>query len=155
MLGLQYKAKGIKMKNKQPQVGIGVIVCKDNNVLLGKRKNSHGAGAWSFPGGHLEFNEAIEDCAIREVFEETGLTVANLQKVTFINDIFPADEKHYVTLYLVADWVAGEAELKEPDKCEGWEWFSWDALPEPLWSGIVELVAQGYIDSYFIKRSVS
>lgn len=41
--------------NKSPKVGIGVIVRKDNQILLGKRKNSHGDGCWAFPGGHLEY----------------------------------------------------------------------------------------------------
>ena len=42
---------------KFPRVGIGVIIRKDNKILLGKRKNAHGEGSWCFPGGHLEFNE--------------------------------------------------------------------------------------------------
>ncbi|PIN92058.1 hypothetical protein CO154_01270 [Candidatus Pacearchaeota archaeon CG_4_9_14_3_um_filter_31_7] len=52
-----------------PKVGVGVIVIKDNKVLLGKRKNAHGEGSLCFPGGHLEFNEKVEDAAEREVFE--------------------------------------------------------------------------------------
>ena len=63
----------------RPLIGIAVIVVKDNRVLLGKRKNAHGAGSWAFPGGHLEFNEFIEACAVREVFEETGLKIKNLR----------------------------------------------------------------------------
>ena len=42
-----------------PRVGIAAIVKKDNKVLLGKRKGSHGSGAWNFPGGHLEFFETL------------------------------------------------------------------------------------------------
>jgi 8-oxo-dGTP diphosphatase len=42
---------------KRPLIGVAVIVMKDDRVLLGKRKNSHGADTWAFPGGHLEFNE--------------------------------------------------------------------------------------------------
>ena len=59
--------------DNRPKIGFGVIVIKDNKVLLGKRKNAHGEGFWCFPGGHLEFNEEIGDCAVREVKEETGI----------------------------------------------------------------------------------
>ena len=41
------------------KVGIGVIVLKDGKVLLGKRKNAHGEGSWSFGGGHLEFSVTV------------------------------------------------------------------------------------------------
>ena len=60
------------MENR-PRIGVVVIIKKDNKILFGKRKGSHGEGSWSFPGGHLEFNENIEDCAVREVLEETGI----------------------------------------------------------------------------------
>ena len=58
------------MESKCPKVGVGVAVVKDGKVLLGKRKNAHGEGTWSFPGGHLEYKESWEDCAIRETLEE-------------------------------------------------------------------------------------
>jgi len=63
--------------DKRPLIGVAVIVIKENRVLLGKRKNSHGSGTWAFPGGHLEFNESIEDCARREVL------ITNLLKLNF------------------------------------------------------------------------
>ena len=61
------------MEEKIPRVGLAVIIKKEGKVLLGKRKNSHGNNTWNFPGGHLEFGEDFEDCALREVKEETGL----------------------------------------------------------------------------------
>lgn len=67
--------------NERPKVGIGVIVRKEGKVLLGKRKNSHGAGSWAFPGGHLEYGESWEECARREVKEETGIAIKNMGKV--------------------------------------------------------------------------
>jgi len=67
--------------DKKPKVGVGIIVIKDNKVLLGKRKNSHGEGSWCFPGGHLEFNESLENCAKREVLEETGIEIKNIIKI--------------------------------------------------------------------------
>lgn len=37
------------MENNRPKVGVGVAIIKDGKVLLGKRKNAHGEGTWSFP----------------------------------------------------------------------------------------------------------
>lgn len=116
---------------KRPKVGLGVAVIKDGKVLQGKRKGSQGAATWAFPGGHLEFGESIEDCARREVMEETSLKIKNIKHLDFTNDIFD-EEKHYITLFVVADYDSGDVTLCEPDKCERWEWFDWDNLPKPL-----------------------
>lgn len=132
------------MEKRRPYVGIGVCVIKDKKVLLGKRKNAHGAGSWCFPGGHLEFGESIEQCARREVLEETGLEIENLRRGPFTNDIFETAAKHYVTLFVIADCVGGTLEVKEPHKCERWQWFSWQDLPEPLFLPNQNLVKQGF-----------
>ncbi len=124
---------------QRPLVGVAVVVCKDRQFLLGKRKNSHGAGCWQFPGGHLEFNESIEACAAREIFEETGITIKNPRLTTFTNDIFEQEQKHYVTLFVVADYDAGIVQVKEPDKCDEWGWFSPEDLPSPLFLPILNL----------------
>ena len=84
----------------RPSVGVAAIVIKDHKVLLGKRKKAHGAGTWAFPGGHLKFNGSIEECAKREVFEETEIHIKNIRCGTFTNDIFREDQKHYVTLFV-------------------------------------------------------
>jgi len=118
------------MENR-PKVGVGVIVIKDGKVLLGKRKNSHGEGTWSLPGGHLEFNEGLEECAQREVFEEAGVRIKNIRMGTFTNDIFEKEGKHYITLFVVSEFDSGEVEVREPEKCEKWRWFEWNDLPEP------------------------
>jgi len=131
------------MENR-PKVGVGVIVIKDNKVLLGKRKSSHGTGSWCFPGGHLEFGEAVEDCARRETFEETGIKVKNIRMGMFTNDIFEKEGKHYITLFAVCNYDSGKLKVMEPEKCEKWEWFKWDNLPNPLFVPIENLLKQGY-----------
>ena len=127
---------------QHPRIGVGVIILKDGKVLLGQRKNAHGAGNWAFPGGHLEFGESLEACAIREVLEETGLVLSGVRKYDFSDDIFTENNTHYVTLFMIADAFSGELQNREPDKCEGWGWFEVNALPEPLFRPIQTLIIE-------------
>lgn len=120
------------MSNQIPRVGVGVIITKDNTILLGKRINSHGHNSWAPPGGHLEFLESPEACAQREVFEETGISIKNIRPILFTNDIFQPDNKHYITIFMAADYDSGLPTILEPDKCLEWKWFFWDHLPSPL-----------------------
>ena len=128
----------------EPRIGVGVIVRRSGRVLLGCRKGTHGAGTWQFPGGHLKYGESVEDCARRELLEETGLVLRDLQTGIYTNDIFDEANCHYVTLYAVGDWLNGEAELREPEKCEAWDWFEWGRLPRPLFLPIKNLLKLGY-----------
>lgn len=132
--------------NNVPRVGVGVCILRDNKVLLGKRKNSHGEGTWCFPGGHLEFMEEWNACAIRETLEETGLKITDMCLGAVTNDFFPQENKHYVTMIIVADYIEGEAKLLEPHKCERWEWFEWDKnkLPSPLFISQQNLLKQDF-----------
>ncbi len=138
---------------ERPLIGVAVIVVKGNRVLLGKRKGAHGTGTWAFPGGHLEFNESIEDCALREVYEETGLQVENLRFGPYTNDIFPAEKKHYVTLFVIADHASGEPEVKEPHKCERWEWSEWPPELQPQFLPISNLLKRDFrISNLFLYK---
>lgn len=127
-----------------PRIGVGVIVVYQNRVLLGKRKNAHGEGDWSFPGGHLEFQESFEACAQREVLEEAGIQIHNIRIAAVTNDIFTLENKHYVTIFMKADLLSGTPHVLEPHKCEQWEWFLWSELPRPLFLPIQNLLEQGY-----------
>jgi 8-oxo-dGTP diphosphatase len=128
---------------ERPGVGLGVYIIKDGKVLLGKRKSAHGEGTWCAPGGHLEFGETWEECAQREVKEETGLSVKNLRFVGLTNDIFD-ESKHYVTIAMFADWKSGVPRVMEPDKCEKWEWFEWGKWPKPLFLATRNFIKKGY-----------
>ncbi|GAC1347674.1 MAG: hypothetical protein NVSMB27_13570 [Ktedonobacteraceae bacterium] len=92
----------------------------------------------------LDFGETPEHCAIREVSEETGLTIENVRPGGVTNDIFLSKQKHYVTIFLIADSPAGTPELLEPDKREGWVWYDWMALPEPLFLPLRIFLQQGF-----------
>jgi 8-oxo-dGTP diphosphatase len=138
-----------------PRVGVGVILIRDGRVLLGKRKNAHGAGTWQFPGGHLEFGETIAACARREVHEETGLQLGPVQLGPYTNDVFATEGRHYVTLYAIARAPRGEPAVREPEKCERWEWFAWSRLPSPLFLPIRHLLAQRFDPFAWVHAAVS
>ncbi len=130
--------------NRIVRVGVAVILVRDGKVLLGKRKGSHGQGMWGFPGGHVEYGETPEACAIREVYEETGLTITSPRTGPYTNTIFTSSEKQYITLFFIADAPSGEPQVCEPEKCEMWQWYSWNELPEPLFEPIIHLIHQGF-----------
>lgn len=126
--------------NDRPKVGVAVLLIQDHKILLGKRRNSHGQGAWATPGGHLEFGETLEECAKRELIEETGLTAASAKKLWFTNDIHAQEDKHYITIFMLVDAISGELQNREPDKCESWQWFDCNNLPSPLFLSLENLI---------------
>lgn len=74
------------MTTNHPRVGVAAIIIRNNQVLLIRRKNVHGAGSWSTPGGHLDFGETPEQCAIRETQEEVGIEIKDVRFVAATND---------------------------------------------------------------------
>lgn len=128
-----------------PRVGVAVIIRRGDRVLLGRRRSStHGDGVWQFPGGHLEWGESVHACARREALEETGLAVTVVGDGPWTNDVFAEEQRHYVTLFVLASSEQGDPVVREPEKCEAWQWFSWEALPTPRFLPIDHLLASGF-----------
>lgn len=126
----------------RPLVGIGVMILKEQGVLLLKRKGSHGEGEWCLPGGHLKFGETFEECAKREVLEETGLEVKSFKLISVSNDLryLKTDNKHYVTIGIIADYQGGEPQIMEPEKASAIGWFSLDNLPSEFLQGSANII---------------
>lgn len=129
-----------KSSTTQPKVGVAVFVWRNGKFLIQKRHGSHGEGTWSVPGGHLELNESWEDCAKRETLEETGMEIANIRFLTATNDIFKDEDKHYITIWVEADWKAHEPQLMEPDRLTAIQWATFRDLPtalfQPCWQNL-------------------
>jgi 8-oxo-dGTP diphosphatase len=125
---------------KTPSVGVGVIIEKDGQVLLLKRKNVHGAGSWSTPGGHLEYGESPEECAIREVKEETGVNIGDVKFRAITNDFFEGSEKHYITIWMEGRHLSGKPFVNAANEASDVDWFAWDALPKPLFLSFRNLI---------------
>lgn len=82
--------------------GVGVIIVNpQGEILLGKRCGSH-APFWSIPGGHLDAGETFEQCAQREIAEETGLIIDPPRFVGVSNNLqtWRAEGKHTVSICL-------------------------------------------------------
>lgn len=121
------------------KVGIGVMLIKDNKVLLGHRivngKDTGGIyepDSWCLPGGKQEYNETILEGAVREVKEETNLDIENLQIFSVVDDIQP--NKHFVTIQVLAKDYSGVLKIMEPDKQDQWNWFPFDDLPDNIYT---------------------
>jgi 8-oxo-dGTP diphosphatase len=120
---------------KRPLVGLGVMILNENNeVLLMLRQGAHGAGEWSFPGGHVEFGDTLFETAKREVKEETDLDIDQFELVSVCDEFryIKTDGKHYVNLGVLGHYKGGEPKNAEPHKCKEIGWFSLDELPKNL-----------------------
>ena len=121
------------------KVGVGVVILKNGLVLLGHRVNNYKdtggiyePDSWTLPGGKQEYEETIEECAVREVKEETNLDVSDVKVFGASDDIAP--NKHFITVHTVAKFSSGNVSVMESDKIDEWKFFALDDLPKNIYS---------------------
>ncbi|KAJ8448207.1 hypothetical protein Cgig2_025131 [Carnegiea gigantea] len=137
-----------KMTKLEPKVAVVVFLLKGRKVLLGRRRSAVGRSTFALPGGNLEFGESFEECAAREVKEETGLEIQKTELLTVTNNLFLEQPKplHYVTIFM-RSVQADDDEVPqnmEPEKCDGWDWYEWEDLPQPLFWPLEKMVNSGF-----------
>lgn len=135
-----------------PRVGISVVVARGDRLLVGKRIGSHGEGTWGLPGGHLEAGETWEECARRELEEETGLKLEKFEYLGTENVIFEKERKHYVDICLGACFNGNqEPEVKEINRCLGWKWVTRNEFIElqPKFKALTQHVLSGAVGKMF------
>jgi len=146
--------------NKKIGVGFGVMILKDNKVLLGHRHEDaksassdlHGEGSWTMPGGKLHFQESFENGAKRESLEETGLILNKIEVISLTNDI--VFDNHYITLGFLCEDFSGEVKIMEPEEITEWRWFDINNLPTPMYSVSLKII-NNYLDKRFYKNIVN
>lgn len=107
-----------------PKVAVGVLVADERGRLLLVRRNHDPArGRWAFPSGFVDAGEVLEDAAVREVFEETGVRV----RLDRLLGAWSASGDAVVFLAYAGTWLDGEAQ-PGPEASE-LAWFEVDALP--------------------------
>lgn len=101
------------------------VIIQDRRVLLIQRRVPEGDLVWQFPAGKVEPGESAEDAAVRETFEETGLTV--VAKSRLGERVHPATGR--LMMYVACDVVSGEAHPASPEEVAAVAWCSGADLP--------------------------
>jgi 8-oxo-dGTP diphosphatase len=106
------------------------VVHRRGRVLLVKRRNPPNVGRWALPGGLVELGEEVQDTAVREIKEETGLDI-RIEGLLDVQTDLHTDgrsriEYHYVLVDYLARPVSGRLSLNSESSDSGW--FTWDQL---------------------------
>lgn len=142
------------------RAGVGVLLKKENKILLGKRhldaleegykvRKNNILNTWTMPGGKIELGETIVECAKRETFEETGITL-NEAKVFFVNDATESNG-YFITIGLISEDFFGEPKTMEQDKITDWQWFDLDNLPSPLFEPSKQMIENYLAGKFYIS----
>lgn len=133
------------------QVAASVIIENDKGqILLGKRTDNH---KWGYAGGSIEIDEKVEDCALRELYEETGLVGEELEFFMIssgkeVHYIYPnGDEVSNVEIIYTCNKYHGELKPQLEEISE-LRFFDIDKLPEDISDPLVPV-----LDEYVKRRS--
>ena len=122
--------KGKREYPDRPYVGVGVIVFRDQEVLLVKRNKEPNKGQWSIPGGRQMLGETAAEAAQRELLEETGVKVDQLLLVDVVDAIIPDVEGkikyHYTLVDYLGQWQSGDS--RPGDDAQEVRWVSLNEL---------------------------
>ncbi|KAE9451113.1 hypothetical protein C3L33_17032, partial [Rhododendron williamsianum] len=97
----------------------------------------------------LTSGESFEECAAREVKEETGLDVEKIEFLTVTNNFYTEQAKlpvHLVCIFMRAVLADPHqvAQNLEPKKCGGWDWYDWNSLPKPMFGPLETMIQGGF-----------
>ena len=121
--------------------GCGVLIMNDKKQILLGLKNEdkdladselHEEGTWCMPGGQIEYGESFEEAGAREVKEETGLDVNDLEVFCVQTD--KNEHAHFISVGMIARSYIGTPERTEPDVILKWQWFDLNQLPKKIFT---------------------
>ena len=125
---------------RNPVPTVDIIIVRDGAVVLIERENPpHG---WALPGGFVDYGESLEQAAVREAREETGLEVIHLRQFQAYSDP-RRDPRHHTITYVFT--AVAEGTLAAGDDAAAAKFFLLDSLPTPLCFDHGKII-QDYID---------
>ncbi|MBC7862804.1 MAG: NUDIX hydrolase [Bacteroidia bacterium] len=108
-----------------------LIINEQDEILLIQRKHPPCEGSWALPGGFLEMDETTEQCAARELLEETGVTidVKELKHVAVFSEVNRDPRKRIISVSYLAHVSKSEVQHKAGDDASNTDWHKLDQLP--------------------------
>ena len=129
-----------------------VVMTKESvpQVLLIERGADPYKGCWAFPGGFMNMDETTEQCAIRELEEETGLRLSKIQQIGAYSKVDRDPRGRTITVAYLAIVDAPLAVIGQDDAAKA-EWWPIDALPPLVFDH--EDIMQDAINAYKMRFS--
>ena len=90
-----------------PRIGVATFVLRGADVLLGRSKKEPIVGKWVIPGGRVKPFERLQETAVREFLEETGITIT-AKNVLFVSENVQPPNDHRIVIYVDGQYVSGE-----------------------------------------------
>ncbi len=111
--------------NKQsPTAAVIAVLVRGDEILLVSRKNPPDVGLWGFPGGKMEFGESMEQAAVRELSEETGVRGVAQHVLTALNAYDHGSQgelrQHFILVAVQCAWQSGEPVAADDAEDAGW-----------------------------------
>jgi len=105
---------------------VDALIENGDKIVLIKRGKEPFKGKWAMPGGHIEKNETVEQCAVREGFEETGIKCKPIAILGVYSDIRRDPRGQNAGVVFVMKMLSGT--LKGADDADEAKWFSVDEI---------------------------
>jgi 8-oxo-dGTP diphosphatase len=119
-----------------PKLAAGVIVAHEDKLLLVRRNHAPAFGRWAFPSGFVDAGEVVEQAAVREVFEETGIQV----QLHGLIGVYSEAGNPVVFVAYAGSATSGDA-VAGPEAFEV-DWFALDQLPELGFTHDTRIIAE-------------
>jgi ADP-ribose pyrophosphatase len=127
----------------RPEIAVGAVARRDDELLLVRRGRGPAQGTWSLPGGRVELGEDLREAVVREVVEETGLEVV---VATFVGwaeriDLDADPPHHFVILDFAVDLLDPTQAPRAGDDAAEVAWVALDDVAElELADGLAEFL---------------